>query len=98
MVTNWRTPAENLGPEGDVRRRRRYRAIPYVDVREVRESLGLSQKDFAKKYGFSLASVEKWERGETRPYPNASILMAILALHPEVVDEVLQLAEATAEP
>lgn len=36
-------------------------------IRECRETLGLSKQEFATKLGISLATVYRWENGETKP-------------------------------
>lgn len=36
-------------------------------VRELRESMFLTQKEFAKKLGVSFASVNRWENGRFEP-------------------------------
>ena len=44
--------------------------VPEVDVREVRTKMGLSQAQFATKFGFPPATPRNWEqagRGLTRP-------------------------------
>jgi putative transcriptional regulator len=64
--------------------------IPFVDVEEVRRGTGLSVEDFAKRFGLTAASVRSWEQGVTQPYGVARILLAIIACHPEIVDEVLR--------
>ena len=74
-----------MGPEMNAAIR-----IPTVDVAEVRATLGLSVHDFAHRFGLTPASVSNWEAGHTEPYGVARILLAIIAAHPEVVDEVLK--------
>jgi putative transcriptional regulator len=64
--------------------------IPFVDVGEVRQGTGLSVEDFARRFGLTSASVRSWEQGQTEPYSVAKILLAVIASHPEVVDEVLR--------
>ena len=61
-----------------------------MDVAEVREGTGLSVEEFARRFGLTPASVRNWEAGASEPYGVAKILLAIIASHPEVVDEVLQ--------
>lgn len=63
--------------------------IPHVDVRELRETLGLSVPEFAYRFGLTTSSVRNWESGATEPYGVAKILLAIIARHPEWVDEAL---------
>src|SRR2546426_733018 len=38
-----------------------------VDVRAIRSKLGLSQPQFAKRFGFSQRTVQEWEQGRTQP-------------------------------
>ena len=64
--------------------------VPQVDVAEVRQQKGLSVEDFAQRFGLTPASVNNWEAGHTEPYGVARILLAIIASHPEVVDDVLR--------
>jgi putative transcriptional regulator len=66
--------------------------VPSVDVREVRRKTGLSQAAFAAKYGFRPATLRNWEQGRTRPHGPARILLAVLAQHPEAVEDALQKA------
>lgn len=42
-------------------------SISEFDVTNYRRSLGLSQTDFAKEYGISVATLKKWEANSTRP-------------------------------
>jgi putative transcriptional regulator len=63
--------------------------IPDVNVREVRLGTGLSVAEFAARFGLTPSSVRSWEEGSSEPYSVARILLAIIATHPEVVDEVL---------
>ncbi len=63
--------------------------VPIVDPKKVRQSMKLSQADFAMKYGFSLATVRNWEQGRRAPELPAKILLAVIAKHPEIVEEVL---------
>jgi len=64
--------------------------VPAVDVRDVRRKLGLSQTEFAAKYGFQPATLRNWEQGRTRPDGPARVLLAVLAKHPEAVEDSLR--------
>jgi putative transcriptional regulator len=37
--------------------------VPCADVREIRRGMGLSQSQFAAKFGFPLATLQNWEQG-----------------------------------
>ena len=41
--------------------------VPMTGVRAVRRRLGLSQSEFAAKFGFQPATLKNWEQGRTRP-------------------------------
>src|SRR5436190_19432092 len=66
--------------------------VPTTDVRAVRRKLGLSQSEFAAKFGFQPATLKNWEQGRTRPDGPARVLLAVIARHPEAVEDVLQKA------
>ena len=63
-----------------------------VDVRSVRRKLGLSQTQFAARFGFTPATVKNWEQGRTQPDGPARILLAVIAHHPEAVEDALRKA------
>lgn len=62
---------------------------PTVDVAAVRKKTGLSQARFARRYGFSPASVRDWEQGRRTPDPAARTLLRIIEKEPEAVDRAL---------
>ena len=66
--------------------------VPEVDVREVRTKLGLSQAQFANKFGFPPATLRNWEQGRSRPDAPTRVLLVVIAKHPEAVEDVLQKA------
>jgi putative transcriptional regulator len=66
--------------------------VPEVDVREVRSKMGLSQAQFAKKFGFPPATLRNWEQGRARPDAPTRVLLAVIAKHPEAVEDVLRKA------
>ena len=63
--------------------------VPQTDVREVRRRMGLSQSRFAAKFGFPLATLQNWEQGRARPDAPTRVLLAVIARHPEAVEDVL---------
>ena len=71
---------------------RYYPARTKVDVRAIRDGLGLSQTAFARRFGFSAATVREWEQGRRQPEAAARVLLLVIASKPEVVDEVLAAA------
>src|SRR5262245_55990305 len=66
--------------------------VPKTDVRAVRRKLRLSQSQFAAKFGFQPATLRNWEQGRTQPDGPARVLLAVIARHPEAVEDALQKA------
>ena len=66
--------------------------VPDVDVRGVRTKMGLSQAQFATKFGFPPATLRNWEQGRSRPDAPTRVLLAVIEKHPEVVEDVLRKA------
>jgi putative transcriptional regulator len=66
-----------------------YVPVPQVDVRKLRLRMGLSQTQFAAKFGFSLDSIQNWEQGHRRPEGPARVLLAVIAKNPVAVEEAL---------
>ena len=64
--------------------------IPDVDVSKVRHRMGLTQTQFATKFGFRPATLRSWEQGRVRPDSPTRVLLALIAKHPESVEDVLQ--------
>src|SRR5258708_1138479 len=63
--------------------------VPKVDVRGVRQKMGLSQTQFAMKFGFPPATLRNWEQGRARPDAPTRVLLAVIAKHPEAAEAVL---------
>ena len=65
-----------------------------LDVRAIREGLGLSRPAFAERFGLAVAAVRDWEQGLRRPDPAARVLLLVIARSPEVVAEAVAAARA----
>jgi putative transcriptional regulator len=66
-----------------------------VDVKSIRADLALSQEAFAKRFGFSLASVRDWEQQRRTPEQAARVLLLVIAQDPAAVDRALATAQTT---
>jgi putative transcriptional regulator len=66
-----------------------YVPAPRVDVRKLRSKMGLSQTQFAAKFGFSLDSIQNWEQGHRQPEGPARILLVVIAKNPKAVEDAL---------
>ena len=63
-----------------------------IDVRAIRQKLGLSQSKFATRFGFTPATIRNWEQGRTQPDGPARVLLAVIAHHPDAVEDALRKA------
>ncbi len=66
--------------------------VPTIDVKATRLRLGLSQAAFAAKFGFQPATLRNWEQRRTYPDGPARVLLAVIAKHPEAVEDALRKA------
>lgn len=71
--------AEGRAPETRVHRRRP------VDVKALRASVGMTQEQFAARFGFSTATLRHWERGDRSPNGSALVLLNVIERNPEAV-------------
>ncbi len=63
-------------------------------VRALRANLGLSQAEFARRFGFTLDTVQQYEQGRRRPSGPASTLLRVIEADPEAVARALRLRKA----
>ena len=59
-------------------------------VREVRESQGLSQSEFARRFGLTLRSLQEWE--QARRLPDAAVMtyLRVIERNPRAVQSALK--------
>jgi putative transcriptional regulator len=60
-----------------------------VDVKAIRQGLGLSQASFAARFGLSLHTLRNWEQGKRQPDPAARAYLKVIEKAPETVYEAL---------
>jgi DNA-binding transcriptional regulator YiaG len=60
-----------------------------VNVKAIREKTGLSQEEFALRYGLEVASLRNWEQGRTQPEVAVRVLFRVIERHPEAVEAAL---------
>lgn len=56
-----------------------------VDVAAVRGRLGLTQQQFAARFGFSVATLRHWEQGDRSPRGAALVLLNLIDRDPKAV-------------
>lgn len=60
-----------------------------VDVKALRQRLGISQEAFAGRYGLDVATVRNWEQGRTIPEGPAAALLQLIDRDPDKIVELL---------
>ena len=70
--------------------------VPVIDVKAVREKLGMSQREFALRLGFPLGTLRGWELGRRMPVGAARVLLAVIAHAPKAVMRALKELEVNA--
>lgn len=61
-----------------------------VDVKELRRRVGMTQEPFAARFGFSVATLRHWERGDRVPAGPAQVLLNVIAKDHKAVMKALQ--------
>ena len=73
------------GEAGDVRLHR----PRVIDVNALRAKVGMTQEQFAARFGFSTATLRHWERGDRSPHGPALVLLNVIEHNPQAVIEAL---------
>ena len=60
-----------------------------INVQLIRQKLGLTQREFAIQFGFSLGTVRHWEQGTRVPEGPTRVLLTVIDRAPEAVKEAL---------
>jgi putative transcriptional regulator len=60
-----------------------------IDVAAIRRRLGMSQGEFAARFGFKLDALQNWEQGRRRPDGAARAFLRVIEREPEAVQRAL---------
>ena len=63
-----------------------------VDVSLIRKHLHMSRQQFSDEFGFSIRTLEKWERGERFPEGPTRAYLTVIAQNPKAVINALKQA------
>jgi len=66
-----------------------YQPVP-VNVAGLRQRMGLTQEQFAARFGFSVATLRHWERGDRKPQGAALVLLNVIEREPNAVMRALE--------
>ena len=61
---------------------------PSIDVKAVRERLGMTQRQFSAAYSIPLMTLTKWEQKLSEPTGPTRLLLHVIDQHPKVVQKV----------
>lgn len=56
-----------------------------MDVKVIRQKIGMTQPEFAVKFGISLGTLRHWERGDRLPHGPALVLLHVIAKESKAV-------------
>ena len=60
-----------------------------VDVSALRQRMGMTQEQFAARFGFSVATLRHWERGDRTPQGASLVLLNVIKHAPDAVRAAL---------
>lgn len=60
-----------------------------VDVPALRQRMGMTQEQFAARFGFSVATLRHWERGDRSPHGASLVLLNVIKRAPDAVSAAL---------
>jgi putative transcriptional regulator len=63
-----------------------------IDVRAIRGRLGMTQEEFAARFGFSVNTLRHWEQGKRRPEGPTRAYLLVIDRAPRTVQRVLRAA------
>ena len=69
----------------------RMRRVP--DPQEIRQRLGLTQREFSRQFQIALGTLRDWEQGARRPDSAAKAYLRVIAADPDAVRRILQTEE-----
>ncbi len=65
---------------------------PEIDVKAIRGRLGLTQQEFAIRFGFSVNTLRHWEQGRRVPEGPTRAYLMVIDREPQAVQKALRIA------
>ena len=62
-------------------------------ITALRERLGLTQSEFAAKFGLDLGTLRNWEQNRRKPERPAALLLSIINEEPDTIERLLSKAK-----
>ncbi|UNE53892.1 helix-turn-helix domain-containing protein [Bartonella machadoae] len=66
-----------------------------VDIKKIRKNIGLSQTQFAARFGFSVGRIRDWEQGRYSIDKPSRLLLCVIENEPEAINRALKKALLT---
>lgn len=66
--------------------------LAQIDVAAIRKKMHMSRQKFSDEFGFSVRTLEKWERGERIPETPTRAYLTVIANNPKAVISALHKA------
>jgi putative transcriptional regulator len=63
-----------------------------IDVRAIRGRLGLTQQQFAVRFGFNINTLRHWEQGRRVPEGPTRAYLMVIDREPKAVEKALRIA------
>jgi putative transcriptional regulator len=60
-----------------------------INIKAIREHMGLSQGEFAERFCLSIYALRNWEQGKRNPDPAAKAYLKVIEKEPEMVSKIL---------
>ena len=70
----------------------RVHAPARIDVKAIRMNLGMTQEEFAGRFGFSVNTLRHWEQGSRQPERPTRAYLLVIERAPKAVQKALQAA------
>jgi putative transcriptional regulator len=61
-----------------------------LDVKAIRRRLGLTQAEFAARFGFNVSRVRDWEQGRSHPDGAIRAYLVVIEREPDAVQRALE--------
>lgn len=65
---------------------------PEIDVKAIRGRLGLTQREFAVRFGFNINTLRHWEQGRLVPEGSMRAYLRVIDREPQAVQKALRIA------
>lgn len=69
-------------------------ALPEINVRQLREGLGMSQPQFALEFGIPLPTLRQWEQQRRNLGAAERTLFTLISMAPDIVRAAVQRAKS----